>query len=262
MAQVKMAYFKEGQGDPILLLHGIPTSSYLWRKVAPILAEHFTVYAPDLIGYGRSDKPENADLSIPAQTLYVKQFLENHRLEGAIVVGHDLGGGIAQWLAVRHPKLVSRLVLINSVCYDCWPASAVEKYKQPEWDDLILGFDLEARLRSVLRRGFYRRDLLSDEELEGYIEPFRGEDGRRAYLRCARAVSNLDTLAIAPHLKNINVETLILWGENDQFLGIKNGRRLETDIRLSRLVPIPEAGHFCPDEKAPEVARLILNFAR
>jgi pimeloyl-ACP methyl ester carboxylesterase len=138
----------------------------------------------------------------------------------------------------------------------------VEKYKQPEWDNLMLSFDLEARLKSVIRRGFYNQDLLTDEELEGYIEPFRGDDGKKAYLRCARAVSNLDTLAIAPHLKNINVETLILWGEHDQFLGVKNGRRLESDIRVSRLVLVPETRHFCPDEKGAEIAQLILNFVK
>ena len=97
-----IAYVRQGKGDPVVLIHGMPTSAYLWRDVIPPLAQDFTVFALDLLGYGDSDKPK-ADLSLPAQARYVAEFMLKVGLTRATVAGHDIGGGVAQLLGVERP---------------------------------------------------------------------------------------------------------------------------------------------------------------
>src|SRR6266540_7318698 len=89
----RIAYVETGEGAPILLIHGMPTSSYLWRRVLPLLASRFRVFAVDLMGFGDSDKPEDADLSIVAQAGYLRVLMDAVGWETGVVVGHDIGAG-------------------------------------------------------------------------------------------------------------------------------------------------------------------------
>src|SRR6266511_5867044 len=89
----RIAYLEGGQGVPILLIHGMPTSSYLWRRVLPLLAPRFRVFAPALMVFGDSDKPEDADLSIVAQAQYLRVLMDTVGWDSGVVVGHDIGAG-------------------------------------------------------------------------------------------------------------------------------------------------------------------------
>jgi pimeloyl-ACP methyl ester carboxylesterase len=102
-----------GAGEPIVLIHGFPTSSHLWRDVVPLLPSGRRVVVVDLLGYGRSDRPMERDLSIKGHAERVIALLDALRIQYAAIVGHDLGGGIAQYLAVRHPTRVERHALID-----------------------------------------------------------------------------------------------------------------------------------------------------
>src|SRR5918999_5909999 len=114
-------------GSAFVLLHGFGTSSFLWRNVAPTLAEAgHTAYAIDLFGYGESDRPFDADFGVAAQAEYVDAAMTALRLPTATVVGIDLGGAIAMRLAATRPDRVERLVLINPIAFDQVPAGDVE----------------------------------------------------------------------------------------------------------------------------------------
>src|SRR5256712_4060339 len=110
-----IAYLRTGQGPALVLLHGIPSSSYLWRDVIEPLSATFEVLAPDLLGYGDSDKRMDVDLSIAAQARYVVAFMETIGVHQAAVAGHDIGCGVAQLMAVDAPQPVPRLILIDSI---------------------------------------------------------------------------------------------------------------------------------------------------
>lgn len=258
----QMAYVRAGVGPPLLLVHGIPTSSFLWRGVIPILASEFTVYAVDLLGYGDSDKPQGADLSVPGQARHLEAFMDAVGWETGAVVGHDIGGGVAQLLAVRHPDLVSRLVLVDSIAYDSWPVPEIERLKGPEWDEIMERLDLTKGFRRALERGMFHKDRVDDELVAHYVAPFEGVEGRRAYLRCARALRTEDLLAVMEDVERLDVPTLLIWGEADEFQPVRYGRRLQERMRNARLVVLPEAGHFTPEDQPEEVARLIREHCR
>ncbi len=93
--------------EAIVLLHGIPTNSFLWYGVVPYLSEAYTVIVPDLLGYGSSDRAPSEQLALPKQAEHVLRLLDALGIRQAHFVGHDLGGGIVQILSVRHPERVS-----------------------------------------------------------------------------------------------------------------------------------------------------------
>ena len=142
-----VAYIRKGQGPPVLLLHGIPSSSYLWRDVIDPLSTTFDVLAPDLLGYGDSDKRLDADLSIAAQARYMVAFMETLGVHQAAVIGHDIGGGVAQLMAVDEPQRVARLILIDSAVDNNWPVPVIARLNEPVWVQIMVNIDMRKGLR-------------------------------------------------------------------------------------------------------------------
>lgn len=255
-----IAYVRQGKGDPVLLIHGMPTSAYLWREVIPPLAQDFTVLALDMLGYGDSDKPPKADLSLPAQARYVAEFMLKVGLTRATIAGHDIGGGVAQLLALERPGRVKRLILLDTVAYDFWPGSEIDRLKDPVWDKGIQRVDLRKGFRDVLSRGLAHPSRVTEALVMEYSRPFDGEGGREAYLRCARALNNRDLLTRAAEIEQLGLPILILWGEADAYLDPQIGQQLADRLPAAQLVVVKEAGHFLPEDQPQETARLIRAF--
>jgi len=258
----RMAYRHAGEGDPVILIHGIPTNSGLWRNVIPILAEQFAVYAPDMIGYGASDKPTDKDLSVAAQADYLADFMDAVGIDAAHLVGHDIGGGVIQVFTVRNPERVRKIVLIDSVAYDSWPEPNIARLKEPVWDEIMQRLDIAKGFRKGLEQGMVQKDRLTDEVVDLYADPFRDLEGRMAYLRAARALDNRDLLDIADQIEAIDKPVLILWGAEDIFQDVKYGRRLAEALSNARLEVLEGAGHFVPEDKPEEIAQRIRAFLR
>jgi 2-hydroxymuconate-semialdehyde hydrolase len=258
----RLAYVEAGQGEPILLIHGIPTSSFLWRNVIPHLARDFKVFAVDLLGFGDSDKPEHADLSIVGQVEHLRVFMDKVGWEKGSIAGHDIGGGIAQLMAVEHPELVTKLVLLDTIAYDSWPEPSIERLKDPGWDERMKELDLSKGFRKSLERGIFHKDRVDDELVSEYVRPFGDLQGRRAYLRCARALRTEDLLGRMKEVEEADVPTLIIWGEADDYQLVKYGERLRERMRKANLVVVKEAGHFIQEDQPDEVARLIRDFVK
>lgn len=255
-----IAYVRQGKGDPVLLIHGMPTSAYLWRDVIPPLAQDFTVFALDLLGYGDSDKLPKADLSLPAHARYVAEFMLKVGLTRATIAGHDIGGGVAQLLALERPGRVKRLILLDTVAYDFWPGSEIDRFKDPVWDKGIQRVDLRKGFRDVLSGGLAHPDRVTEALVTEYLRPFDGEGGREAYLRCARALNNRDLLIRAAEIEQLRLPILILWGEADAYLDPQIGQQLADRLPAARLVVVKEAGHFLPEDQPQETARLMRDF--
>jgi pimeloyl-ACP methyl ester carboxylesterase len=120
-----VSYVDEGAGEPVILLHGIPTWGYLWHGLIPALSRTHRLLIPDLVGFGYSDKSDRFDRSIHAQALMVERWMDALEIGTATVVAHDIGGGVALRLATLRPGRVSTLCLLNTVCYDSWPIEAM-----------------------------------------------------------------------------------------------------------------------------------------
>jgi 2-hydroxymuconate-semialdehyde hydrolase len=255
-----VAYLRQGQGPPLVLLHGIPSSSYLWRDVIGPLSATFDVLAPDLLGYGDSDKRLDADLSIAAQARYMVAFMESLGVHQAAVVGHDIGGGIAQLMAVDEPQRVARLILIDSVVDNNWPVADIARLKEPAWDQIMVNIDLRKGLRKGLEAGIVTEGRVTDELVDEWTRPFQDLGGRRAYLRAARALNNRDLMSRAKHIEEIVTPTLILWGADDAFLEPRWAETLQHKLRDTTVEIIDPGGHFLPLDRPDAVVEAITRF--
>jgi pimeloyl-ACP methyl ester carboxylesterase len=256
----RLAYLDQGDGTPVLLIHGIPTSSLLWRHVIPVLATTHRVIAPDMLNYGKSDKPEDADVSIAAQARLMIKVLDALGIARADVVAHDIGGGVAQIMAVNHPERIRRLALSNAVCFDSWPIPEFEPLQQAGAEanmslDAFLGM-----MRTFLPGGVHRAGALEREALDIMMEPWSSEAGKRALFRNLRRLNSEYTQAIAGELKHLQHETLILWGREDPFQKPAYAEKLRDAIPGARLTWIEEAAHWVMEEKPAEVAAMLEEF--
>jgi 2-hydroxymuconate-semialdehyde hydrolase len=261
----RIAYTQVGHGSPVALLHGIPTSRYLWRHVIPLLiARGCEVTAVDLLGYGQSDQPENVDLGVAAQAKRIGTFLTALGWSNGTLVGHDIGGGIAQLIAVDQAFLIQRLVLVDTIAYDSFPVAAIARLKEPVWDT-ILGasdFDLKKGLRKSFDQGMVRTNRVSSEMVAMYEKPFSGVQGRLAYLRAARALRTEELASRMVEVEALQIPALIVWGAEDVFQPVAFGERLATALANGRFERVAEAGHFLPEDQPERLVELIHDFAR
>lgn len=257
---VRLYYYaagSRGAGEPIVLVHGFPTSGHLWSGVVPLLPAGHRVVVLDLLGYGRSDPPAVGRMDLRSHADRLVAVLDHLGINFACVVGHDLGGGVAQSVAIRYPHRVSRLCLVSSVAFDEWPSREVKlaramlpltRHLPPSW---ILSV-----VRADLLRGFLDHDR-GAHDIDLYLRPFADIGGRDALMAHLRALDSADTEALAPRLKDIVSPTAIVWGEHDPFFPMSLASRLRAAISRSTLEVIPGARHFVPEESAHEVAAII-----
>jgi pimeloyl-ACP methyl ester carboxylesterase len=243
-----------GAGEPIVLLHGFPTSGHLWNDMVPLLPAGHRVVVLDLLGFGRSDPPKSGRVDLRSHADRLIAVFDHLGINFACVVGHDIGGGVAQLVAIRNPHRVSRLCLISSVAFDAWPPREVKlaramlpltRHLPPSW---ILSV-----VRADLLRGYLDHDRAS-HDIDLYLRPFAEVDGRDALMTHLLALDNAETRALAPRLRDIVCPTAIVWGERDPFLSVTVGQRLAATIPRSTLQIVPEAKHFLPQEAIHEVA--------
>lgn len=250
-------------GTPVVLLHGFGTSSFLWRNVGPqiALARH-TAFAIDMLGYGESDRPYEAEFDIAAQAEYVDRALTALRVARGVVVGIDVGGGVALRLAAARPERVDRLVLVNSVAFDCLPGKDVRSLQRNtarfalRVSRGVLG--AAPLLTPILEQGVTSAERMPPRLQARYLAPYVGPEGVSHLLTLARSVQadaleDLDLGAIA-------APTLVVWGEEDPFLDGKIPERLVNTIPDARLVRLPNVGRLVPEEMPEELSRMILEF--
>jgi pimeloyl-ACP methyl ester carboxylesterase len=211
----------------------------------------------DLLGYGRSDRPEHRNVDVRAHAMRMVELLDELRIERACIVGHGIGGGIAQSLAVRAAPRVSHLCLIDTVAFDAWPSlrTRVTRWSIGLARALPPGFFLGVA-RRVLERG-YADSSRAAHSIDLYLRAFAKPEGRDALIEHIRGLTNTETASIAPRLSEIAAPTSILWGQADRVVPLSIGRRLQAVIPGATLEVIPDAGHFAPEETPRAVADAI-----
>ena len=254
---VRVRWEEAGEGPPAVFVHGIPTSPRLWRRVLPLLPG-VRCLAWEMVGYGGSMREgRDRDISVARQAEYLARWMRQAGLdEGAVVVGHDLGGGVAQILAVRHPELVKGLVLTNAVCYDSWPVAPVKAIRAAG--------PLFARLPDAVFRLIYFGFMLAGhddramarESLGEHLPYYREAGGAAALVRQARSLDARDTLAIADRIPELDLPARIVWGTADNFQPIGYGYRLAYELG-ARLERVEGGKHFVPEDHPKPVARAV-----
>ncbi|SFU44386.1 alpha/beta fold hydrolase [Halomonas korlensis] len=255
----RIAYLEQGEGNPVILLHGIPTSSLMWRNVIPTLARDRRVIAPDMLNYGKSDKPLDANVSIEAQSRIMLGLMDALGIRRADIVAHDIGGGVAQIMAVNYPERIERLVLADAVCFDSWPIPEFEPLRDPGAEQQMSLGDFEQMHRDFLPKGLHDQSVATAELADIMVEPWRGEAGKRAFFRNLRRLNPEYTLAIADELPHLPHETLILWGHHDPFQKPEYAEKLNSTLPNARLEWV-DAAHWITEERPQEVAESVGRF--
>ncbi len=247
---IRMRWLEHGQGRPVVFVHGIPTSPELWREVMPRLGARTLAW--EMIGYGKSiSEGEGRDISVAKQADYLAAWLNHLAIERAVLVGHDLGGGVVQNLAVRHPERCAGLMLTNAIGYDSWPIPEVEAIralgglirrlpnpavKLIHWLLFRLGHDDVAEAR---------------EAFAVHWQHYARQDAGEAFIRQVRSLDVKDTLNVQDALSQLRVPARVVWGAADQFQKVRYGERFARDLGTT-LQRIEGGKHFTPEDH-PEV---------
>ena len=238
-------------GVPVILLHGFGTCAFLWRTVAPMLAEAgCTVYAVDLFGHGESDRTPDADFGIAAQAEYLDAAMTALRVARAVLVGNDLGGDVALRLAATRRDRVSRLVLINPPAFDELPARDVTTMQRStarfafQVTRGVLG--AAPLLERVLEGSVAKRNHMPMRLVARYLAPFAGEEGVNHLLRLAASIRGDDVNDL--ELDDIGAPTLIVRGDEDIWVSDEISTQLRVSIPNARLVHIQGVGRLVPEE--------------
>jgi pimeloyl-ACP methyl ester carboxylesterase len=253
-----MAYTDMGSGEPVLLLHGIPTWSFLYADVIPLLEPHCRVVAPDFLGHGWSDRRDRFDRSLTAQTAAILALLDALEIERATIVGHDTGGGVALIMGIEHPDRVARLVLSNVVAYDSWPIGDMVALSDPSWRARPVEEVVEF-VASGLPDGIHNSERLTAGFREGIVAPYADEEGKISLIRNASALNTNHTMALVDRHADIEAPTLVLWGVHDPWQTIADGERLAEEIPNAELVRV-DASHWIPQDSPAEFAEEIVTF--
>ena len=256
---LRVAWTDLGEGEPVILLHGIPTWSYLYNEVIPRLAETSRVIAPDFLGHGYSDKRDVFDRSLRAQTGMILRLMDHLGLARASFVGHDTGGGVSLIMAIEHPERVDRLVLTNVVAYDSWPIDDMIALGNPNWRSKNPK-EVADFLASGLPDGLHNKDRLTEAFKEGIVAPYSDEEGKISIIRNASALNTNHTTMLVDRHGEITAPTLCLWGVHDPWQTIGDGERLAREIPNARLVRVENASHWIPHDTPEIFAREVGSF--
>ncbi len=270
----RIAYLEAGSPSkpPVLLIHGIPTSSYLWRDVLRFLQNDFHCYAPDLMGLGDTDvDPQKAKFHMEAQAEMLEEFMKSFGHEHFSVVCHDQGSAAAQILAAQRKQIIDALVITDAVCYDNWPVPAIARLQSfmqlPIFPRVLVraGFFhfLETRTPfSSFRKGVYQSNRFSETSIREYLRPLlMGENERERFLQFLLAGNSSYTLRAVDGLKKFDKPTMIIWAADDHYISPSWGRKLFEEIPgAKRFEIVPFCGHFWQEERPSEFASLIGTF--
>jgi pimeloyl-ACP methyl ester carboxylesterase len=255
----EISYDVLGYGPPVILVHGTPGRSYVWRNVVSTLADRFTVYVFDLLGFGESERREGLDVSISAQARILAELVETWGLEEPAVAGHDIGGAISLRAHLLERIPFSRIALIDAVVLRPWitPTTQHVKAHLDVYETMPTAV-FEAIVGSHLRTATH---LPMDEgAFDAYLGQWSGALGQRLYLQKDAHLDEGDTAAFESMLASIEVPVRIVWGEHDAWLPPSTAERLEETIPNADLRVLPGTGHFAMEDSPDEVAEALEEF--
>ena len=257
----QVAWGKMGSGPALVLVHGTPFSSQVWRRIAPLLARHWTVYYFDLLGYGFSEMRDGQDVSLSVQNRLLAALFSKWELVRPDVLCHDFGGATALRGYFLNELRYASLTIFDAVALAPWGSPFVAHVRQHGAAFAGLpAYAHDALLRAYLQGAAYRP--LSDEALRVYMRPWQGQVGQGAFYRQIAQMDQRYTDEVEQLYRPLDCEVRVLWGEQDEWIPVEKGEVLAKLISTQPLVRIPGAGHLVQEDAPEAIVAAMLSSPR
>lgn len=251
-------YGVQGEGEPLVVVHGTPWSSFNLRHLINDLSHHYQVYYFDLLGYGASDKSD-ADVSLGIQNKLLDALIDHWQIDSPYIVGHDFGGTTVLRNHILDQRKYKKIVVIDPVALSPWGSQFfkhVEKYEAafsgvPEYIHAAI---VEAYIKAAAHQS------LDQETIDGILAPWLGDDGKSAFYRQIAQADSCFTDEFQDRFSEVEAPVLILWGEEDQWIPCEQAYVLQSKIANSKLVTVPDTGHLVIEENPAVLVQEIRHF--
>ncbi len=263
----RVAYRIGGSGPPLVLIHGITSSSATWDRVLPRLARRYTVLAPDLLGHGHSDKLRG-DYSIGAHANTIRDLLDELGYGSASFVGHSLGGGVALQFAYQYPERLDRVVLVAPGGFGREVSMLLRAASVPGSGPVIA----LAAWRPIVQAGTLLTQVLGRfgvhgntdlEEIGRAYALLADRDSRRAFIHTLRSVVDYggQRVSALDRIESTDwIPSLIVWGENDRVVPSRQGMDAHETLPYIQLKVFKHTGHFPHRDDPTRFARVVDEF--
>ncbi len=239
-----------GDGDPLVLVHGTPFSSQVWRRIAPLLARRWKVYFFDLLGYGQSEKRDQQDVSLGVQNGLLAALIREWGLTEPEVLCHDFGGATTLRGYYINGLRYRKLTLINPVAVKPLGSPFFRHVgKHEEAFAKLPAYAHEALCRAYIQNGAF--NPLDDQALDIYATPWRGSQGQPAFYRQIAQFDEKYIVEIEDRYGPMDCPVRLIWGERDDWIPIAQGHKLAEKLTAGALTTVPNSGHLV-QEDAPE----------
>lgn len=257
---LNMHYVEKGEGsNHIILLHGFRSHSYTWKEVIGPLAEAgYHVWAIDLIGYGLSDKPEQAIYNMDFFKDQVESFIQAKGITKMHLVGNSMGGAVALSIALANPHQIHSLILLNALGYPLeMPLYlSLAKHASQLWAP-FLG---PTMIRYCLQQIVYYPEQVTDEQVEAYALPYRFPGGIAASICTLRKFDNQHLIEMGRHYGSLSFPVFIIWGDHDNLIPVTHYENFIKDFPHADKLLITHCGHIPQEENPQAVLSAILPF--
>ena len=241
---------------PILLIHGLASSTYTFRRIIPLLEKQFSIIAIDLPGFGKSEKSTSFVYSFQNYAKLMIECIHQFGISNTDIVAHSMGGQIALNMALLAPEKLNKLILLCSSGY-------LKRAKKliicssylPFFEKFIHYYVGRKDVRDYLKNVFYNQTLINDELINEFARPLAEKEFYKALVRLLR---HREGDLIPQQLKKIHIPTLLIWGEEDRVVPIEIGHRLVKDLPYAQLITYKNTGHLITEEKPEHVFENIM----
>ena len=269
-------YIEEGKGNPILFLHGNPTSSYLWRNIIPIASNAGRCIALDLVGFGKSAKPD-LDYSFQDHYGYVKGFIEAKGLQNIIITGHDWGGVLGFWYAYNHRENVRGIAFMETFPFtftiDIFPSEMQKLFKAFRISGQ--GYQLiqvqNMFLEQVLPSGVFNKANITEEIMRNYREPFPTIESRKPIRRFPEMLPmdrniEKETYSVIQSLENaltsFKIPMLLIKGNPGAIISEKRSSWLKERIPNLVVKDIGSCFHYLQEDNPKDIGRYLSDWVK
>lgn len=267
IGNTRIAHGTHGEGSPVVLIHGTPSSSYIWRNIVPPLVEAgYRVHVYDLLGFGLSERPwsPDVDTSVTGQVPILEGLLQHWGLDDFHLIAHDIGGAVAQRLGVQSPERLRSLTMIDTVSFDSWPSKRTNEQMKNGLEHLIKAGDDEHRrhFHDWLQSTVHDPDGLDETAAAIYLDFISGPIGQGSlFQHQVRHYEARHTQDVADRLHELGrLPVQLIWGADDAWQVVDWAHRLHAAIPGSELHVLENCGHFAMEDQPESISGLLVDF--